>query len=59
MIHTPETYNNEAITYKDIDPHYRIKTFDFDYDEAIIKELQQRVIKAREYIEYLKKINHL
>ena len=59
LIDTPETYNNAAITYKDIDPHYRIKTFDFDYDEAIIKELQQRVIKAREYIEYLKKINHL
>lgn len=59
LIDTPETYNNAAITYKDIDPHYRIKTFDFDYDEAIIKELQQRVIKAREYIEYLKKIIHL
>jgi GH43 family beta-xylosidase len=58
LIDTPETYNNTAITYKKIESKYRYKPFEFNYDESVIKELQNRVIKAREYIEYLKKIIH-
>jgi hypothetical protein len=50
LLDTPETYSTPEIKYDGIDKKYRIKRFDFDYDEELINKLIQRVKSAREYI---------
>ena len=50
LIDTPETYNSPEISYSHVESKYRIKKYEFAYDENVIKELQNRVIIAREFI---------
>lgn len=50
LIDTPETYNSPEISYSHVESKYRIKKYEFAYDENVIKELQNRVIVAREFI---------
>lgn len=51
LLNTPEYITWEKPhDYSAIDPKYRVKVFEFDYDAELIAELQQRVINAREYI---------
>lgn len=40
----------ERLTYKNIDPKYKIKIFDVHKDDAAIEALHQRVIMCRQYI---------
>lgn len=56
LLNTPEelTYEDKH-NYDNMDKKYRIKTFEFDYSEEVIADLQQRVTNIREY---LKTINH-
>ena len=55
LLNTPATYNTEEIDYSNIDKKYRIKTFDIVYDECIIEDLKDRILKIRTYIETLNK----
>lgn len=54
LLNTPETYNSMEIDYSNVDKKYRIKRFDFEFDEEIINKLKERVILAREYINSIK-----
>jgi hypothetical protein len=56
LLNTPEelTYEDKH-NYDNMDKKYRIKTFEIDYSEEVIADLQQRVTNIREY---LKTINH-
>ena len=53
LLNTPETYNTPEMDYSKIDVKFRIKSFDFDYDEAIIEKLKERVKLSRDYIQGL------
>ena len=48
LLNTPEhlTYEPQR-NYDAMDKKYRVKTFDVEYDEAVIKDLQERVEKIR------------
>ena len=53
LIDTPEHLVKpweEAKTYTHVDPKYRIKEFDIDFDPSVIEKLKERVILSREYI---------
>lgn len=54
LLNTPETHNSLEVDYSNVDKKYRIKRFDFVYDEEIINKLKERVILAREYINSIK-----
>jgi len=54
LMNTPgELTLEESHDYSEIESKYRIKSFDIDYDEEVIYELQHKVIESREYIEQL------
>ena len=54
LMNTPEELTlEESHDYSEIESKYRIKSFDIDYDEEVIYELQHKVIESREYIEQL------
>lgn len=56
LLNTPEGLSYKIQTnYDDIDPKYRIKPFDIAYDEAVISQIEKRVIECREYINSLLK----
>ena len=47
------------MTYKNIDPKFKLKTYEIYKDEAKIKQIENRVYQCRDYIEILKlKINY-
>ncbi len=51
LMNTPEELTfEENHDYSQINSKYRIKTFDIDYDEEVIKEMQLKVKESREYI---------
>ena len=54
LLNTPEelTYE-EKHNYDNIDKKYRIKKFDFEYNEEIINKLKEKVLLCRNYIENL------
>jgi len=55
LLNTPEHITwEQKHDYDDLPKHLRIKHFTIDYDEEIIKELQQRVVNCREYLETIK-----
>lgn len=55
LLNTPEEMHWELQhNYDALDKKYRIKTFDIVYDESVIKDLQERIIKIREFISTLK-----
>lgn len=41
---------NDPHNYDLIDKKYKIKTFDIDYDPAVIEDLKQRITNIREYL---------
>lgn len=55
LLNTPDTIPTweTARDYDTLDKKYRIKCFDFEYDEEVIEKLKQRVILCREYINQL------
>jgi len=55
LLNTPDelTYE-EKHNYDELDKKYRIKTYEVEYDEKIITELQSRCVAARQYISTLK-----
>ena len=55
LLNTPEelTYE-EKHNYDSMDKKYRIKTFNIDYSEEVIADLQQRVTNIREYLKTIK-----
>lgn len=55
LLNTPEelTYE-EKHNYDSMDKKYRIKTFEFDYDETIISDLKTRVNAVREFLQTIK-----
>jgi len=55
LLNTPDelTYEQKH-NYDELDKKYRIKTYDVEYDEKIITELQSRCVAAREYISTFK-----
>jgi hypothetical protein len=54
---TPEDlvnmWTDVPCSYEGLDSKYRIKTFDVEYDEAVIKQIIERVKECREYINEL------
>lgn len=55
LLNTPEEMHWETQhNYDALDKKYRIKTFDIVYDASVIEDLQNRVIKIREFIQTLK-----
>ena len=51
LMNTPEDLEyGDTNDYSQIDSKYRIKTFDIDYDEEVIAEMQEKVNQARDYI---------
>lgn len=55
LLNTPENLMYEiADDYSGVDPKYRIKVFDIEYQPEIIEELKEKVILANEYINNLK-----
>ena len=56
LMNTPEELTLEdSHDYSEINSKYRIKTFNIDYDEEVIYELQHKVIESREYIDGISK----
>lgn len=57
LLNTPEDISKyeEFYNYDNIDKKYKIKVYEFDYDESIINDLKNRVQNIREY---LKTINN-
>jgi len=54
LMNTPEQLTFEdSHDYTNISSQYRIKSFDIDYSEEVIYEMQEQVIKSREYIKQL------
>lgn len=53
LLNTPETPWSMEIDYTHLDKKFRIKSFEFTYDPAIIEKLQERVLFVREYIKEL------
>jgi len=54
LMNTPEQLTFEdSHDYSEISSKYRIKSFDIDYSEEVIYEMQEQVIKSREYIKQL------
>jgi len=53
LLNTPETKYTPEIDYSNIDKKYKIKSFDFEYDEAVILKLIERVKESRIYINNL------
>jgi hypothetical protein len=51
LLNTPEelTYEDKY-NYDEMDKEYRIKTFNIDYSEEVIADLQKRVTDIREYL---------
>ena len=43
----------DKMTYSNVDPKYRIKVFEFDYDQATIDKLISRVEESRIYLSTL------
>ena len=56
LLNTPEEISkyDESYNYDNMDKKYRIKTFEFDYSEEVIADLQQRVTNIREYLKTIK-----
>lgn len=55
LLNTPEEmYWEPQHNYDALDKKYRIKTFDIVYQPEVIEDLQQRVIKIRDFIQTLK-----
>jgi hypothetical protein len=51
LTNTPEELTwEEKHDYSNLDSKLRIKTFEIDYDEEFIKNLQQKVVDSRDYI---------
>ena len=51
LLNTPEELTHEPKhNYDYLDKKYRIKTFEIEYNKAIIDDLQQRVLNIRNYI---------
>jgi hypothetical protein len=48
IIHWEEA--EQELTFDDLPDNMRIKVFNFEYDEQIIKQMEERVIEARNYI---------
>lgn len=55
LLDTPETKYTVEWTYNHVADNLRWKSFDFVYDEEIIKQLQDRVKLCREYINQIAK----
>jgi len=57
LMDTPEDlvnmWTDVPCSYEGLDSKYRIKTFDVEYDEAVIKQIIERVKECREYINEL------
>jgi hypothetical protein len=55
LLNTPEelTYEDKH-NYDNMDKKYRIKTFEIDYSEEVIADLQQKVTNIREYLKTIK-----
>jgi len=47
-----------ALTYSDVADNLKIKTFDIARDNEVINQIEQQVIKCRNYIDELLKNNH-
>lgn len=55
LLNTPEELTFEdKHNYDNMDKKYRIKTFEIDYSEEVIADLQQRVTNIREYLKTIK-----
>jgi len=55
LLNTPENLVYETKhNYDAMDKKYRIKTFEFDYDETIISDLKTRVNAVREFLQTIK-----
>lgn len=55
LLDTPESLTYEIKrTYEHLEKKFRIKSYDIEYDQSVIDELQNRCIAAREYISTLK-----
>ena len=50
LVDTPIDLDMDAVSYEDVPVKYRIKSFEIDYDEAVIEKLITRVKEARAYI---------
>jgi len=54
LMNTPEDLEyGDTNDYSEIDSKYRIKTFDIDYDEEVIADMQEKVNQARDYIKQI------
>jgi len=54
LMNTPEDLEyGDTNDYSQIDSKYRIKTFDIDYDEEVIADMQEKVNQARDYIKQI------
>ena len=58
---TEEIYNKfvKNMTFSDVPDKYKYKCFDIERNDEVIKEIQERVIECRKYIEHLIAINSL
>lgn len=55
LLNTPEEMHWEGQhNYDSLDKQYRIKTFDVDYQPEVIEDLQNRVLKIRDFIQTIK-----
>jgi hypothetical protein len=56
LMNTPEELTfEESHDYTEINSKYRIKTFDIEYDEDVMQEMQLKVEQSREYINEISK----
>lgn len=50
LLNTPEFMTYETVyDYSEIDPKYKVKCFDFDFDPTVIETLKLKVVECRNY----------
>lgn len=57
LLNTPEEIApwEEKKDYDDLDKKYRVKSYEFDFDEKVIEDLKEKVLLTREYLKEITK----
>lgn len=57
LLNTPEEIApwEEEKDYDDLDKKYRVKSYEFDFDEKVIEDLKEKVLLTREYLKEITK----
>lgn len=55
LMDTPKELDKNALCYEFVDKKYRIREFDFEYNEILVSKIKDRVDLCREYLKEIEK----